>query len=90
MRRSSDLATIARAIQIAAERAGRRAAQAGETRSDRWIPGSPADDRIGRTGRPADQCTATSNLCAQGAVTVARSALRDTDHRRHHGRSRRR
>ena len=50
---STDLAAIARAIQIAAERAGRRAAQAGETRSDRWIPGSPADDRIGRAGRPA-------------------------------------
>ena len=70
---AADLAAIARAIQIAAERAGRRAAQAGETRSDRWMPGSPADDRIGRRGRPADQPVASSNVCAQGAVTAARS-----------------
>jgi hypothetical protein len=70
---SADLAAIARAIQIAAERAGRRAAQAGETRSDRWMPGSPADDRIGRAGRPADQRVASSNVCAQGALTAARS-----------------
>jgi hypothetical protein len=70
---SADLAAIARAIQIAAERAGWRAAQAGETQSDRWTPGSPADDWIGQASRPADQRVASPNVRAQRAVTAARS-----------------